>query len=1139
MSYLNSNLAQNYTNSIPNTERPVVRISEEVETELHAKIISWGELIANNSNLSNIDNIISYPDDALVNLRNDNKIEFIVKRDTLEFSQEVNEFLSKYNVQIHEDVPYFNASIIYTPVENLGEFISESESIFGISYIEPNFYVELDFIPNDEYYKSDLWALPHIGMESAWDYELGSNEVVVSVVDTGIDYTHPDLSGNYLSWGYDWVNDDSDPMDDHYHGTHCAGTIAALINNKIGVAGMANVSIFAEKAFSYLGSGSHIDCRLALMHAADMGADIISCSWGGSHSQTLEEGINYAINQGVMVIAAAGNTNSNASHYPAAYPGVVAVSATDRDDHKAGFSNYGDWIDVSAPGVDIFSTVPYEIKGSYYYSASGTSMATPHVSGFAALLISAFPTYNAEQIASLIYDSALDLGDPGFDSYYGYGRIDATNAFGPDITPPVYSNLVESADPLLLGNTEIIRIEITDHSGINQVLIEFEGLNHSMTNIYEETWQYDSWTPSNTGNYPYTIYMEDNNNNWNSVSDSIEVKEDTEPPAYSKLIESADPLELGKVEVISIEITDLSGVSQVLIEFEGSNHTMMKIGEEKWHYDSWIPKSVGNYPYTIYMEDFYNHMSSISNYIQVIDSTPPIGKLLTNNTGPLELGDSKSILIKVTDLSGVNKVLIEIDKILHPMAYLGGDVWKFEDFTPLNIGIYDYIIYMGDNFENWGMVKSSIEVNDTKSPTIPKLIDFPLGEISGKIIFNWEDGNDPSGIDFYRLIIDNESDPFFTLGVLFEVNISNTGSESSYLELEESFLPGTYYFFLYQIDGVGHQSLPATGEFFITLPKGEIPKVIDTSNMMPFFLIIIATSLIGISGYAIVRKVKMGKNIKPLNKKFEVKDYNIIIKNLRTDRLNLEKDANTSVKAGNYKKASMLYKQCEDISNDLFKHGIISEAEKAKYYANKRFKTFQIQERKISFIKTNINAFLTLYFDISGIKYYSNPEIYPGNQNEINGLILNDVLFLRGILVNLKKDKLNQKLSMNLQTLTNFKAFQFIYTDDISQDTIADYCNKYYHPEILLLIVYIENVSKFELELINSLIQEINIEHGDNIRCVSNALFADFLGLNSKKRSDLFKIFDFSKNFNSNKIIYHHTEELRKILKQKKLYLFS
>ncbi|MFX0006000.1 MAG: S8 family peptidase, partial [Candidatus Hermodarchaeota archaeon] len=763
MSYLNSILTQDNTNSIPNTDIILGGISEEAEGNLQSNIVSWGELLDTNPYLSNLNNIISYSESASVKVRDDEKIEFIVKRDSMEFSSRALELLSEYNVDLDKEISGFNANIFYVPLNILDEFIIKAKSTPGIAYVEPNFYLELDFVPNDEYYASDLWALPQIGMESAWEYELGSHDVKVAIVDTGIDYTHPDLSENYVSLGYDWVNDDNDPKDDHFHGTHCAGTIAAVINNKIGVTGLANVSIFAEKAFNAIGGGSDAETSSAIKHAVDMGADIISCSWGGSsYSQILYDAIKYAADNNVMVIAAAGNSNTDALHYPAAYQEVIAVSATDQEDNKATFSNFGDWINISAPGVDIMSTVPYYTKNVYYMYASGTSMATPHVSGFTALLMSAYPTRSVSEIKALMYENALDLGDPGFDPYYGNGRIDGTNIFGPDTSPPTYSNLIESADPLELGDTEVISIDVIDSSGINQVNIEFEGLTHSMTNIGGNTWQYDSWTPSSIGNYPYTISMEDNNNNWGSVSDSIRVVEkgsDITPPSYSNLIESADPLKLGNTEVISIDVTDPSGVNQVNIEFEGLIHSMMNIGGNTWQYDSWTPSSAGIYTYTINMEDNNYNWGSVSGSIRVIDEssdlTPPNLVRLTESADPLELGNKELIFAEVTDPSGVDQVLIEFEGSNHSMRNIGDIVWLYDSWIPSTIGIYPYTIHMADIFNNWGSVSDSIEVieggSDTTPPTYSNLVESADPLVLGNTEIISIDVTDPSGINQVRI----------------------------------------------------------------------------------------------------------------------------------------------------------------------------------------------------------------------------------------------------------------------------------------------------------------------------------------------------------------------------------------------------
>ncbi|MFX0104200.1 MAG: S8 family serine peptidase [Candidatus Hodarchaeota archaeon] len=1103
--YLHSSVKQNSIISISNVEPISINLNEEIGIELQSNIVSWADVLAKNPNLSNLDYNTSFPESALVKVREDNKIEFIVKRDVMEFSSQTSEFLSKYNVEFYEEASYFNASIVYISLDNLEKFIPESKLTPGVAYVEPNFYDQLDFVPNDEYYASDQWSLPLIGMESAWDYELGSHDILVAVVDTGIDYTHPDLSENYLALGYDWVNDDDDPMDDHYHGTHCAGTIAALINNTEGVAGMANVSIFAEKSFNSGGSGAHSDSRLALMHAVDMGANIISCSWGGStYSLTIKEAIDYALNNSVMVVAAAGNGNSDTPHYPAAYPGVIAVCATDENDNRAYFSNYGDWVDISAPGIDILSTVPYYLKGTYYSFASGTSMATPHVAGLAALLKSAFPANNATQIEALIYESAIDLWEPGFDIYYGYGRIDATNIFGPDISPPTYSNLIESADPLLLGSTEIITIDVSDLSGVNQVLIEFEGSNHSMSKVGVETWRYDSWTPSATGIYPYKIYMEDINSLWSSISDSIEVKEDTEPPVYSNLQESADPLELGNTEIVSISITDLSGINQVVIEFEGSNHSMVGVGSNTWQYDTWVPSFTGIYPYTIYMEDNYDHWNSVSNSIQVVDTISPTCIILTNNTSPLELGNSRLIQVKVVDISDINQVLIEFEGSTDNLTELGGDVWQYKDFIPSNIGTCTYTIHMEDNNDNWASISDSVDVRDTIAPYAPILIEYPSGDISDNISFDWEDGYDPSGILYYKLIIDNESFPLITPGNIFEVEIENLGPESSGYELEEPLDLGTYYFFLYQTDGAGHQSASATGIFTVTLPNSERGAINFTPIVSWLFIIGIA---VAIPSYAVSKSKKNGKSNIFIDN-FEIKNLKGELKELRNKKKKVQKAAEIAVKYGNYAKAADLYEECEDISNQIFKNGNIAEAETTKYYANMKSKAFQAREQIDSYVTYSINEFLTNYFDNIRIKYYSYPQVYDNSKKVLNGWLLNDKKFIQHRLTNPKNGlKLVQETGFHPENLSHITAIHFAYTSDLTFNSIIKICQEHQNAHIITFIVGLGWPLTFQERNSFAPPEDNCIEHRNNIRIINTHLFADLIGLEGEYRQVFFKIF--------------------------------
>ena len=294
---------------------------------------------------------------------------------------------------------------------------------------EPNMRVWAESIPNDPYWIYQ-WGPKKIEADWAWNATFGDPSILVAVIDSGLDYNHPDLAVNYVPLGYDWVNNDSDPMDDYGHGTRVTGVVGAQINNGVGIAGLAQVKVMAEKVLDKQGEGYVDQLAEGIYHATNMGAKIITMSLSTEYNgPLLYDAVRYAYDAGVLLIAAAGNQASNARRYPAAYDEVIAVTATDPDDVASDFSNFGDWVELAAPGRNIFTTTPWYITPYGYYDyASGTSLACPHVSGLTALLWSYFPNATRDWVRARLRETADDLGSPGFDIYYGYGRINARKA---------------------------------------------------------------------------------------------------------------------------------------------------------------------------------------------------------------------------------------------------------------------------------------------------------------------------------------------------------------------------------------------------------------------------------------------------------------------------------------------------------------------------------------------------------------------------------------------------------------------------------------------------------------------------------------------------------------------------------------
>jgi subtilisin family serine protease len=287
-------------------------------------------------------------------------------------------------------------------------------------------------------YFSYQYDMRIINAEDAWGpCRVNAGEVTIAIIDTGVDLEHPDLQANLLS-GYDFVDNDTVPEDGNGHGTNVAGIAAAALNG-IGVAGVApTAKILPVRVLDNSGSGYISDIASGIVYAADR-AEVLNLSLGStSSSQTLLDAINYAVNtQGRLVVAAAGNCGDlnypyngcayqNQTVYPAAYSGVIAVAATTSYDTRASFSNVGSYVDLAAPGVSIYNTY----YGNSYTYESGTSQATPHVSGLAALVWAQNPTYTAAQVWNQIASTAVDLGAPGFDTSFGAGRIDVQQALG-------------------------------------------------------------------------------------------------------------------------------------------------------------------------------------------------------------------------------------------------------------------------------------------------------------------------------------------------------------------------------------------------------------------------------------------------------------------------------------------------------------------------------------------------------------------------------------------------------------------------------------------------------------------------------------------------------------------------------------
>lgn len=371
------------------------------------------------------------------------------------------QLVEKIEGKIKDEIPQLNAVLVETP-KSVKDMIFLLKGLkhhlgSGIKAIEPNYIRELEPVikenqnavlkSTDQDYEKFQWALRVLNAEMVWEQGYTGKDVIIGLLDTGVDGTHPDLQGQLVT-GYDPVlNVELSPSinsDTHGHGTHTAGIIAAKKDDQ-GVTGLApDAKIMPIRIFRPSYAGDFAVAR-GIVWAVDHGAKVLSNSWGGGgYSAILADAFNYALSNNVVVVASAGNERTDQHwHYPSAFPGVIGVGATkvsnqNGEESTVSWSNRGDYVSVGAPGVNILSTIPvanapYEgiDNGKPYAYWSGTSMACPYVSALAALILEKYPSATPYQVRKIIESTAIDIDAPGYDTASGFGRIspvDALNA---------------------------------------------------------------------------------------------------------------------------------------------------------------------------------------------------------------------------------------------------------------------------------------------------------------------------------------------------------------------------------------------------------------------------------------------------------------------------------------------------------------------------------------------------------------------------------------------------------------------------------------------------------------------------------------------------------------------------------------
>lgn len=350
------------------------------------------------------------------------------------------------NAELVKEIKEINIHVVTVPNSELISCVSKYATSRDVEFVEEDHLIQVEPITNTiEFFSLDKirgsaittndplferqWGLANVNAQDAWEQaHLFPISARIAILDTGVNSNHQDLRGKVIHRAN--FSSSQTTEDVQGHGTHVAGIAAALTNNGNGMAGISynSAGIMNIKVLGDTGSGTYSDVAEGIIYAANQGAHVINMSLGSTMSnEILRSAVNYAYNKGVLLVGAAGNNSSNIAHYPAAYNQVLAVAATNQSNELAPFSNYGSWVDVAAPGQDILSTFPEDSEDSMtqYRVASGTSQATPFISGLAGLIKATNPALTNRQIRSIIQRAAIQSVSGGT---IRFGRIDAMRA---------------------------------------------------------------------------------------------------------------------------------------------------------------------------------------------------------------------------------------------------------------------------------------------------------------------------------------------------------------------------------------------------------------------------------------------------------------------------------------------------------------------------------------------------------------------------------------------------------------------------------------------------------------------------------------------------------------------------------------
>jgi len=489
-------------------------------------------------------------------------------------NDKADEALNAHGAKVADEIQQLRIKRIKVPANVLDTVREALSHNPHVEFVENNLLAEASVIPNDSYYASQ-WHHPKIKSPYGWDLNTGSNTIAIAIIDSGVDPAHSDLASKLVP-GYNFVSNNTDTHDVLGHGTSVAGSSAAISNNYTGIAGVAwQNPIMPLMVIGADNLASYYDISEAIIYAADRGVRVMNISLAGPGiSSTLQNAADYAWNKGALIFAGAGNSSTSTPYYPAACNHVIGVSATDSNDNKASFSNYGDWVDIAAPGVSIYTTA----NGGGYRSASGTSFSSPIAAGLGALIMSVNPDLTNAEVEELIKQNADDLGALGFDPYFGFGRINVERTVvaassividDADTTPPS-AYITSPANNVAVSGIITVSVSVMDNVGVSKVELYINGALFASDSSSPFSFTWDT-TKLTDGSYSLKVLAYDSAGNvGQSASVTVTVSNaDTTAPTAS-ITSPANSATVSGIITVSASASDNVGVSKVELYINGT-----------------------------------------------------------------------------------------------------------------------------------------------------------------------------------------------------------------------------------------------------------------------------------------------------------------------------------------------------------------------------------------------------------------------------------------------------------------------------------------------------------------------------------------------------------------------------------------